>query len=444
MNKEKTIISGFVKFAAIIAITVLIAVNSTSAAIIHFIPSVSISEEYTDNYNQTDNNTEGEFSTEYQAGFEFEYIETRGQASFSYNLSYIDYNEHDENDAWQHNLAIDSLFNLTRHTDLTLTESFSTSRDISQRTGTWEDHATNDITAGLLHQFGQRNFAGVDFSYSFDKYDDPNLDEYESFRPSAFLTYWFNLRYGFELSAFYERTEFDISNNEEDTWSGDIRFIRQMTNHFQVYVGYGHSIAEDDTEKHIIYNPSVGFDWTISETSSISIGAGVLFNRYDNQQDSEDFFLDLNAFKLFDFSRRGSFAISASSGYGEISEDAASLGFNIYYQAGFNYNYALTREASLDISGSYLRDEFDEELADRVDNVFDLSAGVIWSPLNWLTLGIYYSYTNFKTDATVRDDYVENRATFTVTLIPYRPRRIQPHATPGETRENIETRIFER
>ena len=429
-----------IKFTIIVLMIIFMTVCISSAAEIHFTPSFSVSEEYTDNYFQTDNNTESESSTEYMLGLDFEYIETKGEVSLNYNLSYVDYHEYDDNDSWLHDLELIGLLNLTRHTELTLTESFSRSMDISQRTGTWEEHDINNITIALVNQFAQRNSVGIDCSYSFDKYDNPNLDEYESYRPSAFFTYWFNVTYGLELSAFYEKTEFDISNNEQDTWSGDIRLIRQMTNHFQVYIEYVHSISEDDTEEHTIYNPSVGFDWTISETSSISIGAGVLINRYDNQRDSEDFFIDLNAFKLFDFSRRGSFAISASSGYGEISGDAASLGFRIYYQAGFDYNYELTRQINLNLSGSYVRDEFDEELVDRNDNTFDLNAGVSWNPLNWMTLGLSYSYTNFKTDAATRDDYVENRGIFTVTLTtPYRSRQIRQE----NTREIIEARIFQ-
>ncbi|MCK5098214.1 MAG: TonB-dependent receptor [Desulfobacteraceae bacterium] len=440
MNNTRIIKFGFLNLLVIVTITILMTVDFSLAAVTRFTPSISISEEYTDNYNQTENNTETELSTEYLMGLEFEYIETKSEVSFNYNLSYIDYVDHDENDSWQHDFDFNSLLNLAKHTDLIFTESFLRSRNISQRTGTWGDNDTNSATIELVHQFGQRNSFELDFSYFLDKYDDPNIDEHTSYRPSAFLAYWFNVRYGFEVSAFYEQTEFDISKNEEDTLSGSIKLRRQITNHFQIYVEYEHSVSEDDFEEHNVYNPSVGFDWTISETSSISLGAGVLINRYDNQQDSEDFFVDLNAFKLFNLSRRATFSISASSGYGEISEDAASLGFRIYYQAGFDYNYELTRQVTLDISGSYLRDEFDEEQIDRNDNTFNLNAGVSWSPLNWMTLGLSYSYTNFKTDAAARDDYVENRGIFTITLTtPYRSQRIQQE----NTREIIEARIFQ-
>jgi hypothetical protein len=430
-----------VKLTIIALINIFMTICISFAAEIQFTPSLSVSEEYTDNYFQRNNNTEDEFSTEYLLGLDFDYIATKGEITLDYELSYIDYHEYDDNDSWLHDLELIGLLNLTRHTELTLTEIFTRSMDISQRTGTWEEHDNNEITIALENQFSQRNSVGGECSYSFDKYEDPNLDEHKTYRPSAFLNYWFNVRYGLDMSAFYEKADFDISGNELDTWSGRIRFIRQMTNHFQAYVEYEHSESEDDFEEHTVHNPSIGFDWTISETSSIIMGAGVLINRYENQEDSEDFFVDLDAFKLFNLSRRATFSISALSGYGEVSEDAASLGFRIYYEAGFNYNYELTRQATLDITGSYRRDEFNEELIDRNDNTFELNTGVSWSPLNWMTFGLSYSYINFKTDAVTRDDYVENRGMFTVTLTtPYHSRSVQRE----NTREIIEERIFDR
>ena len=119
----------------------------------------------------------------------------------------------------------------------------------------------------------------------------------------------------------------------------------------------------------------------------------------------------------------------------------ASLGFRIYYQVGCNYNYELTRQISLDISGSYLREQFDEELTDRVDNIFNLSTGILWNPLNWMTFGLSYSFTDFKTDTDARDDFVENRVMLTATFtIPYHSRHVQPE----NTRAMIEERIFGR
>ncbi|THB73208.1 MAG: hypothetical protein D3926_24320 [Desulfobacteraceae bacterium] len=440
MNRETYIGVFRVLLAAIFLILFAAFPGFSTAAVIRFTPYVSLSEEYTDNYFQTEHQTEEEWETSLSAGFNFEVLETRKQASVSYEISRVMYDRYEENDTWEHDFGLRGILNLTRHTDLTLTDSFQRRSEISQRTGTWEEHYSNNTTLALTHQFGRRNRAGFNLSYGFDRYEDPNDDEYESISSSGFLEYWLGVRYGFELTAFTDNTTFELSDNEEDSWGGSIRLIRQVNNHFQVYLGYRHTWSGDDSDQHTVYNPSAGFDWTVSETSSVSVGAGILFSRYDNQEDSDEFFIDVNAFKLFDFSRRGSLALSLSSGYEEVNERAASLGFSIYYQGGFIYNYELSRQVSLDITGTYTRDEFDETGNNRTDDRLDFSTGITWRPLSWMTCTFSYSYTSFDTDDILRNDYDENRVQFTVTLTPYRSIQGQSEIT----RDSIERRIFER
>ncbi len=415
--------------------------DPASGFVTQFVPTVSVSEVYTDNYNQTEKNREGEFSTEYMAGFDFEFIETRKQINFSYNVSYMNYDEHHENDFLNQNLNLTGLFNLARHTDINFVETFTRTRDISQRTGTWEDHDLNVFYTQLNHQFGERDFISLDFSYSFNKYNDPNLDEYESFHPSGTLSYWFNRDYGLVLSCFYELNRFDLSNNREETFSGDIRFVKQISRHFLIYSDNDFAKSRDDFEKHTIYAPSLGFEWTLSESSNISMGAGMMFNNYANQQDTRDFFLDLNIFKIFNLNRRTSFAISAASGRGETGEDSASLGYRVYYRGGVNFHYALTREAGLDISSFCSKDDFIEQRFDRTDYTFNVRTGFTFTPLDWLSFVLSWSYTDFRTNADTRDDFAENQAALTVTLTPLHPGRLQQRES---IRESVETRIFER
>ena len=440
MPKKKRIQSIVSVIVIFTAAALMPTEDSSFAAVTQVTPSVSITEEYTDNYNQTEDDTEEEWSTTYQLGLLFEYLAPKAQTTLWYSPSYVDYDDYDDNDSWEHDASLNSTFELTRYTDLTFSDSFARRREINRRTGTWTDHDTNFMTARLTNRFGRDSQVGLGYSYDFDDYDQPNADEYDRHGPTVFLTYWLDAKHGLDSSIWYERTEFDLTDNDEDVFAGDIRLIRRLTKQFQVYVKYAHSYSEDDFEEHTVYNPSVGFDWEVSETSSVSAGAGVLFNRYDEQEDSEDFFFEVDAFKLFPFSRRGSFSLSASSGYDESGDEAASLGFVIYYRVGFNYNYELTKRSSLDISGYYRREDYNEEYADRVDNTLDLSAGINWTPLKWMTLSTYYSYTNFDTDAGFRNDYEENRVAVTVSLYPYRPARINPLAM----RDAVEGRIFDR
>ena len=441
-------------------------------------PVFSVSQNFTDNYDKSEFDTQEEWYTTYDIDVLMSFVGKRARTYINYVPQYKDYDRHDENDTIEHNVSLfgdfdpsrhsnieyefvyddydgdnnresresvahaGGTFELGEHTGLYVSETYSRAFNRIQSSGEFQKHDTNDASIGLSHQFGERNKWSAGFDYSFDKFDDPSADEYESYGPHASLAYWFNVKYGFDTSASYDRTEFDQSENDEDTWAGHIRFIRRVTRHFQVYIKYDHTYSQDDTREHSVYNPSAGFDWKVSDTSNISAGAGVLFNEYEDQDGSRDVFFDIDAFKLFDFSERGSFAISAASGYEETRRELASLGFSTYYQAGFNYNYALTKRSSMDITGSYKRDEFEEEQSDRIDNTYDLSAGFNWSPLRWMNLYLSYSYINFETDDSTVEDYEENKAMVTVSFRPWKPIRLKPDYSAEQSRESIENKIF--
>ena len=242
-----------------------------------FVPTVSITEEYTDNYNHTDNNKDDEFSTIYSAGFSFGVIGKNANLFLNYNPAYTDHRDFDENDSWSHVVSLEGQIQISQHTSLTLSEIFV--RDLNQtlRTNSWEEHNTSTTTAGILHEFGERDSMGFNYTYSFDKYDDSNADEYKSHKPSAFLSYWFTPQYGIDLNASYEKIKYDISSNDPATWAGDIRFLKRINRHFDVYISYAHTYTDQDSGDHTIYNPSIGFNWQPTDDSGVSIGAGVLF-----------------------------------------------------------------------------------------------------------------------------------------------------------------------
>jgi len=243
---------------------------------------------------------------------------------------------------------------------------------------------------------------------------------------------------GIESNLSYEKRESENFDNDRDTYSGDIRYIRKLSKQFDIYAKYRHSYSDRDSGDHTIYNPSAGFDWDVTKDSGISLGLGILHSEWDNDNDdSTDPFLEMDAYKTFNFSPRGSLTITGSSGYNEGSEDADSLGYNIYYQAGLQLNYQLLKRLSSNVFGSYERNDYKEE-EDRTDNTIYLGGGLSWSPLKWLRLNLSYSYEDFDTDANERGDYKENKVTFSVSFIPEQPIRMKTLPT----RQSVEAEIF--
>ncbi len=406
-----------------------------------FTPTVSITDKYTDNYNQTENNKDDEFSTIYSAVFSFGVIDKNWNIFLNYNPAYTEYNDYYENDSGAHDIGIDGHVQITQHTGLTLSESFVSARSRSVRTNIWEQHDTNTTTIKLLHDFGLRDYISAGYTYSFDIYDDTNADEFKTHNRFMSLSYWFTPQFGFDLGASYEKTEYDVSIEDPETWSGDIKFLKSIIRHFDVYIAYKHTYTDQDSGDHTVYHPSIGFDWRPTDDTGISVGGGMLFHEWSERrdQDSNDFFADLDIYKNFNISRRGILSITASSGYNPTGDDAASLGFHIYYEAGFLFSYELARRLTGELNGTYTFDQYDESAVDeRNDKTLGLGADLVWAPLQWLSMTLSYEFTDYDTDADIRDDYQENVGMITITMTPSQEIRFGS-STP---RSDLENRLF--
>ena len=406
-----------------------------------FTPLITITEEYTDNFYQTGNNKDDEFSTIYQVGLSFGMIDKQNIFFIEYSPNYTDYMDKNEYDSWNHSISIDAVLQTSKNTILSFSDSFDRGLTRTILTNNFEKHDTNTATAAFRYQFGKEDFFDLSYTHTFDNYENPSQDEFKAHRPSAYMVYWFSPQFGLDLNASYSKIDYEISSNDPETLQGDLRFLKKINQHLDAYVKYAHTYTEQTVGDHVVYNPSIGFDWRPTEDSGVSMGVGVLFQEWDNQDsdDSQDPFLELDVYKTFDFSRKGSLSITGSSGYRPTNEDAASLGFNIYYEAGFLLSYRLTRRLTAELDGFYGIDQYDEPGIDRKDNTLGIGAGLVWSPLQWLTFNLSYSFIDFNTNADTREGYQENVGLFTINMTPSRPAIFKP-STPRATLEN---RLFE-
>lgn len=441
------------------------------------IPTLTISEEYTDNFLKTENNTQEEFKTTVGAGFSIAFLEKKSKLHFAWNPHYIDYDKNDDRDRSEHKFTLDATLNPTKNTHLTgnlsyttndeentgeswnnsatmsgstkpskntkitFSQSFSQSFDQQLRTGDYSKHEVNKTSLGLTNQFGEKDSTGISFAYEFDDYENSNADEYTLYRPGAFLTYWFTPLNGIDTNLSYESKDLDSSSEDNETYSAHIRYLRKFTKHLNGYVKYKHSFSDDDSEEHTIYHPSLGIDWQVTDDSGVSIGVGVLFHEWKNSanDDSEELFFDLNAYKNIDFGSRGKLAFTASSGYSDSGEDAASLGYTTNYDAGFKLSYMLHKRLTSDLNGSYSLDDFNEVGSERMDTRLNLGCGLNWTALRWLRLKLNYSYTDYDTDSSSRDDYKENRVILTASITPEKP--LRPKTI--ESKDQLDNELFD-
>lgn len=444
------------------------------------VPTLSITEEYTDNYFKTDSDKFDEYTTTYGLGFSLGFLEKNHSIYLAYNPEYKDYKYLDEYDGLDHILSLDgnstptkhsslsygALYqNLTanrvgqsnesniyfngdlqesKHTKLHFAEKYARIFDQQERTGLYREYDQNNTSAGVVYDFGKKDAFGFDYEYSFREYDNTDIDSYTKHKPSAFITYWLAPQWGLDSNLYYSKIDYDdFQGADKTTYSGDLRLLKKFTRHFGAYVKYRQTYTDENyVGTHLTYFPSIGIDWQPTDDSGITLGVGTLFHNWGGpagrkEYDDKQPFVEFDMYKVFDFSRRGSFSITGASGYDEVDEEAASLGFRIYYRAGCVFTYQLAKKVSTDITGSYSSTEYTDPILDRTDNQFNFRAGLSWSPLRWLRLSASYIFTDFDTNS-LRGDYRENRGLLSVSFIPVAPIRVDAAAT----RQALEEQIF--
>jgi len=404
-----------------------------------FIPRISVSEEYTDNLFLTDSNKEHEYITTISPGFTAQILGKNSGAEISYDPEYAVYNEYDEYDGWRHRVELSGWSELSKNTRLEVSDSYLYTEDPiidsdiaalraedsdvlidSTIRRNRQTYYTNTAGINLIHQFGRADSFNLGFIYSFLKNDDPIYEDNERYNPYVGLTYWFAPEWGMNMRGSYTKGEFDDSD-DLDEWYGSARLIKRFSRYLEGFVQYAHTVVEygGNSEDFQIYNPSAGFNYTISDDTSFSLEMGYAFLNRD-EEDDESFISAIgNLTKTF---RRGSINIIGSSGY-EVSDfGAENLGVVEFYELGGSVTYQLTRHLSSNVFGSYRNNEYIEETPEREDKITRAGLGLSMQALEWMLLSLDYAYSTV--DSTVDiEEYDENRVRFRITLSTPRPYR---------------------
>jgi len=404
-----------------------------------FIPRISVSEEYTDNLFLTDSNKEHEYITTISPGFTAQILGKNSGAEISYDPEYAVYNEYDEYDGWRHSVELSGWSELSRYTRLEVSDSFLYTEDPiidsdiaalraedpdvlidSTIRRNRQTYYTNTAGINLIHQFGRADSFNLGFVYSFLENDDPIYEDNERYNPYVGLTYWFAPEWRSEIRGDYTKGEFDDSD-DLDGWYGSARLIKRFSRHLEGFVQYAHWVVEYDgnSEDFQVYNPSAGFNYTISDDTSFSLEMGYAFLNRDVEDDESFMSAIGNLTKTF---RRGSINIIGSAGYEGGHFGAEDLGVAEFWELGGSVTYQLTRHLSGNVFGSYRNNEYIEETPDREDKITRAGLGLSMQALEWMLLSLDYAYRTV--DSTVDiEEYDENRALFRITLSTPRPYR---------------------
>ena len=186
-------------------------------------------------------------------------------------------------------------------------------------------------------------------------------------------------------------------------------------------------LDSDDTPEsdYNVYAPTGGIRYQIEENAQITIGLGYLWQRFDDNNisdDQEGFFINSEIFKTWPF-RRGFVTLLGGSGYEIADAGSEDLGLNIYYEGRATTGYNFTTRIAGDLFAGYRWDDYPDEEPDRTDKTISVGTGINYQALRWMNLRLEYNFNDVNSDSEA-DEYTENRVMFMVTLTPTQPYRL--------------------
>jgi len=436
---------------------ILFTASSVFAFQATFLPRMSVSGEYTDNYFLSEDAEEDEFITVISLGFTTELLWQHSGIEISYDPAYAIYNEFSENDTWRHTALLYGWSDLTRNNRLEFRDAFvrtedpfgeediyylrsddpAIGADPTLRTSR-DPYIRNTASLRFTNRFGENDSIYLEYAYGILENEDKTLEDNSRHIPSAGLTYWFTPQWGSELILSYTNAEYeredefvDEPSDDFEQANGSIRLIKRFTRQFEGHLAYSHVYVDFETteEDYQIYNPSIGFDYSIAQDKRIAADVGYFIQDNSKRVGDIDDESGITADAVFEKTfQRSSISLLGSAGYEDAYFGAENLGLSIFYEAGLEADYNLTRRVTGDIFGSYRQDKYEDEDPVRRDKTTRGGVGLTYEYERWLSsninfsIRVEYSYRNF--DSTIdEDDYIENRGLLTITLTSSQPYR---------------------
>lgn len=421
-----------------IAVAILFFAAPAFAWKLELTPRFYVSEEYNDNVYLTNSNEEEDFITGIGAGFTLETATKHSTLTLDYDPKYHYFAQLTELNFWEQKANLLYEWELTRHTALRVRDRFAYTEDpffvtdviITEFKGIKKvdftvrkdrrPYTSNTASATLTHKTRSKNTIELDYLHSVLKNDDEEIEDNERHSPSVEIGYKMTPHNTLDFLAEYTRGDFEESE-DFDRIEGNAKWTRIFSPRWEAYLEYTHVYLDFDRDKtgYNVYTPMLGIVTDISKHTDLTLAGGYFYQDKgaggDESGPSGE--LELN----HDF-ERGSVSIFGSYGSDESYFGTENLGLSLSYNAGFRFNSQLLQSLSVEIGGTYRRDEYKDLEEPRIDDTYRGRCGFIYNPtfLKWLFIDLFYQYYNL--DST--DDekiYANNRIILQFTLTPEQP-----------------------
>lgn len=427
-------------------------------------PSFTLSEEYTDNADLSSGDgggrtgrggreEESDWITVLSPAVSLEVTGRTRSLSLHYAPGFVYYAKNEDDSTVRHNLNLAYAEQLAKHWNVTLTDTFTrteepytvrepvfTREDVEERPLRREEtlrrerrpYYENATRVGFTRQFGPADFVRLGYIFSFLENDDPTVEDNRRHRPSVGVTYWFQPHLGVDSEFSYERGDFsggeetDATSEATNRYRGSARLIRNFTQHLNGFIGYTHTVMDEEGEgadDYTVYEPFVGFDYAVSEDTFMTLSIGYFYQDSDQDEDESGLTASGDIARNWRF-RRGSVRLSGGTGYDETFFGAENLGFTYYYQAQLSGAYAFSKRMNGTASLDLRRDEYLNEDPERKDNTATFGSSLSYVLRPWLLMNFHYTYRNLDSNLG-EEDYDENRVMLSFTVRPSHPYKVK-------------------
>jgi len=412
----------------------------TSAYQVTFHPRLTLTTEYTDNLERSNENEEDDIITTVSPGFTLSIFGQTQGINLDYDPAYAWYRTNTQYDSWRHVANLEIWKQATRNTRLYVNDAFLYTEDpgaedldpdAEDRDGR-ETYYTNTATVGMTNQFGPLDILTLEYNYRVMVNDDDAVDDSIEHNPTASLTYYPFRTFGTETSFSFSQTDYD--NDDDDiepaddfeNYFGSFRLIKQFSRNLNGFVGYNYTFmdyVDNEDENYEVHYPNIGFSYAREDIANINVSAGYMV--IDREEETEgledDKRLQVNGdiSRLWQF-RTAALIITGASGYEQPSFDQDDLGLRIYYEGAAVFNHEFLRDISYEVNGGYRLDHYIDVNPERKDKTTTAGVGLIFSRIEYMTARIGYAYRNVASDES-EEEYTENRFSFTIILTPRNP-----------------------
>jgi len=411
MKKSLLVVGGIIGFVWLSSFSGL----AHGKYVFNITPSISISERYDDNIYLTPDHETSDYITAVSPSISMGLFGKHTNLSLTYGLSFVRYDDEDQNDTTRHLATLLFSQKLGRHLSIELSDTFIRSEEPLEETEgiigirqTRNEYWRNTGRAALNYQFGREDSFTLSYEQSNLENDDQDVDDGRIMNLSGTLTLWMTQKSGLELTYGYIKADFwrergkagdDYTGN-----SGIIRYMHRFTRHAMGYVGYEYNDRDFDgtTEDYKVHEGFMGWEQSLSPTFDLSLRIGYFIQDNETSEDENGFSYSANLTKRL---RRGTISLGGEGGWNEAYLEAERRGFTRYWSARARVDYQVLKPLGLYVGGSYRQDK---DPTDRKWKTSTANAGFRVTFWRWFSVGMEYEYLDRNDDIDAYD-YTANR-----------------------------------